>query len=86
MNTRYKWSRKDELRALFYFKYPDEFEIDEIANNIPIRSFKMKISNIKCLNNEPHGLSNYSKLCKTIFEEHKDSSKKKLLLELINAS
>ena len=74
-----KWSLTDELWALYNYKYPDDYTIDEICSFTGIKksSFKMKLSNIKYLD-AGIGLSNYSKLNRAVYDIYHNYSKTQL--------
>ena len=86
-NTKKKWQELDELWALYHYKYPDDFDIDDICKYTKITnsSFKMKLQNIRLIDTGI-GLKNYSKLNKQIYDRYFGTSKEiimKKMLELV---
>ncbi len=83
-NMKNKWRELDELLALYYYKYPTDFKINDICNytNITDSSFKMKLQNIRFIATGI-GLKNYSKLNKQIDDPYFGTSKKVIMNKIL---
>lgn len=76
---RHDWTIKDEVIALFLYKFGEEdliFDIPGIASKLGMSkdSLKAKIENFKFLDTGK-GLSNFSKNSKQVYEDFKNAPK-----------